>query len=639
MQNDIKDIKDEKNDATYKLINAHFSQIIKHIIEYERIIMKKYVYDKTLDFDILKHINLKELLKLYDELLLCYGTKKYKEYSKHLKIFALIQYIFNSVLNKTHHGMLYEWGKILNIVESDESDESDNIVFSIRNDDFIKYIIDTFDIANIANHDVFSTYKKLSNKMYGENKDEIDKKQDMISLTEIKYATDGIIFVPIDEFYPSDSGNLIWDTQYKWKPSSKLTIDFMLMKSQSNSKNDVYKLYVTSRGRLIPFVPSITYGKKYDELIESKGFNIPNIVHECIFENGEWKIFRQRFDKSAPNGADVADDVWNLININIKPEDITYDNAIILKNKQEETEYFVAKDGTTRTAMHIYHYKQKTRLYKFTQTHILKKENMSSVKLFEIAGGRFGDMHNWEKCGFRNICVSDLNLVALQEGHKRKTKKQLNISIVPIDFSKSLLTNDCIVGDNKQSFYDDNINDKKYDVVSCQFALHYFCKSEDTIRQFIDNVTQIINEDGLLIFSIIDGHRIIEKMKEEKNTKISGSYEGNVIWRIEAEFDYNTDMPITGKQIKVYISTIGETYAEYLIDVALIHNLLIENNFVNEGYFDFGKKIAQDEEYSKDEYNELKVYTTFHRGLIYRKLKSGEVVTKNSKISDDKKTD
>ena len=60
------------------------------------------------------------------------------------------------------------------------------------------------------------------------------------------------------------------------------------------------------------------------------------------------------------------------------------------------------------------------------------------------------------------------------------------------------------------------IKKKKFNIVSCQFALHYFFRSSDSLDTFIQMVTKYMDKNAFFIGTTMDGVKI-KKMFRNKN--------------------------------------------------------------------------------------------------------------------------
>ncbi len=118
----------------------------------------------------------------------------------------------------------------------------------------------------------------------------------------------------------------------------------------------------------------------------------------------------------------------------------------------------------------------------------------------------------------------------------------------------------------------DNIN--VYDVVSCQFALHYFCKTEDTLNSVLKLVSKKLKKGGLFIGTATDGD-LIKNILNYGNvsipllTLIKQSY-NNYLFYIQTEND-------TTLTTKNYFQIKGVSSEYYLFKNTLI-KLAAQNN-------------------------------------------------------------
>jgi mRNA (guanine-N7-)-methyltransferase len=133
----------------------------------------------------------------------------------------------------------------------------------------------------------------------------------------------------------------------------------------------------------------------------------------------------------------------------------------------------------------------------------LIKSVSSSFKrpvLLDIGVGRGGDMHKWKDCGIYNAVGVDPNDSYIKEANKRY-KQMRNVSykfltIIPGDlFTRTLLKADV---------------QSKFNIISCQFAMHYLCSSEIVFSQFISTISDRLSVGEYFIGTIPDGDAIIK---------------------------------------------------------------------------------------------------------------------------------
>tara|TARA_Y100000389_G_C17263856_1_gene414391 strand:- start:220 stop:810 length:591 start_codon:yes stop_codon:yes gene_type:complete len=187
----------------------------------------------------------------------------------------------------------------------------------------------------------------------------------------------------------------------------------------------------------------------------------------------------------------------------------------------------------------------------------------------------------------------------------------------------------------------------QFDIMSTFFSLTYFYENEMSIRSFFQNVNDNLKIGGYLIGTCFDGQRVIELFGKKK--ELEGKKNGKVIWKIEKMyrngiFDYSK--PLFGKKINVFISSIGKSFQEHLVNfeyfktLASEYNLeLIEDKSFEELYTNMSSKknysnivngITEDE----------KIFSFLNRSFIFKKIEHSPVIllTKlQTKIKKSKK--
>jgi len=131
-----------------------------------------------------------------------------------------------------------------------------------------------------------------------------------------------------------------------------------------------------------------------------------------------------------------------------------------------------------------------------------------------------------------------------------------------------------------------------FSISSCQFALHYFFKDKDVLREFLKNVAETTALNGYFIGTCYDGKLIFDALKNvEKGNgiQINDSENKVKIWEIKKDYDdekFPDDSNCVGYKIDVFQESINQLIPEYLVNFDYL-NRLMEN---------FGFKIVSREE-------------------------------------------
>lgn len=181
-------------------------------------------------------------------------------------------------------------------------------------------------------------------------------------------------------------------------------------------------------------------------------------------------------------------------------------------------------------------------------------------------------------------------------------------------------------------FFKSRVNDK-FDVVNCQFALHYFFKDEGTLTTFCENVDNLLKDGGHFIGTCFDGVEVNKKFESGNKKRIEGEISGNVVWRIDKAYDTFENQKC-GLAIDVFVESIGQSRREYLVDmkyfrekfkqvnpdIELIEQYSFESKFEEKFRVKNGQNRKEVTMESQEE--ALRQYSGMNIGFIFKKKKT-----------------
>ncbi|AUF82182.1 mRNA capping enzyme [Tetraselmis virus 1] len=336
--------------------------------------------------------------------------------------------------------------------------------------------------------------------------------------------------------------------------------------------------------------------------------------------NGVWSPLRVRHDKDSPNDIDTALSVWRSIAFPVQIQDIVDPDRVTDAGAgSKDMIYFdevTAGDGAATDAMRRFHrtWIIDRMMFRMGAAFVRSMRPPSStsddLRIIDMACGRGADIRSWMRNGYDVVVGLDLledNLMgtAKTAAYARlakirdKLKDQgMRYSFVPMDVSKPVgpeaveeISNPSLkkIGQTlwrtKKGKSDprlipyDGLALKPFDVVSCQFALHYFFESRLSLETFLDNVASNLDSGGIFIGTCMDGMAVDEEFTKRESelqsdnvTMEAFSESGSLVWRIEKRYngrydpvEGDEDEEIFGKPIGVYMETINKVNQEYLV--------------------------------------------------------------------------
>jgi ubiquinone/menaquinone biosynthesis C-methylase UbiE len=222
-------------------------------------------------------------------------------------------------------------------------------------------------------------------------------------------------------------------------------------------------------------------------------------------------------------------------------------------------------------------------------------------RLLELAGGKANDLRKWMNSNISYVTLVEIDINAIEEAKKRvKEAKWEKVEFINLDLQKNIY-----------------LNNKPYDVVSCQLAFHYFLKDETTLNNIFNTIDKNLIKGGRLMISCLDGKKILELFKKEKSNIIFMKENMKNLFILKVD-DYQESINkfknnLLGNTLDVYVQTIGTLNREYIVNFELLNKYLNEKKYKLIEKFDFqpGPKLKPSE----------KNYSSLHFMAIFQKLK------------------
>lgn len=437
---------------------------------------------------------------------------------------------------------------------------------------------------------------------------------DMVQADDFIYRIDGLIFtpknLPVGALYESGQPSLQgpWIKVFKWKPPVENTIDMQVVSEKrvvmvNNQVMNVYQLHIgykasqwkpikpksyfedgirpdNSKYTMIPFQPdgvldrdvSMFYGDKCkngDIILNNSIVEFAYLKDEALPFPQRWHPLRIRKDKTMPNDFSTAMNVWRSIDLPVTEDIITGKVLVHSANVPNDDVYYKRQADrdkfASRNMMTFHNY--------WAKNHYLIKQYASGSKsLLDIACGKGGDLKRWLDNGVSTVFGIDKardNIENANDGIyarlHRLSPKNKQYMFCTMDATEEIT--DAYV--NKQPEDDKYIGKKllqhgQFDVVSCQFAIHYFFGNEENLDKMLRNVSSFLKPGGYFIGTCMDGSKVLKRMEAlQKQESISGKMDDRIIWNIRKNYDEREDF---GCEIKVFMESIGVESSEYVVD-------------------------------------------------------------------------
>ena len=444
-------------------------------------------------------------------------------------------------------------------------------------------------------------------------------------------------------------------------------------------------------------------------------------VVEFVYDKNEEPFFRWkpkliRPGKSA-NRFHTANQIWMQIHDPITIDMITTGNNITTSDITGAAYYKLTHSSKQYFSAPMKEY------HNFVKGQLLEMAvyGREDVSLLDLGCGKMGDIHKYVNNNISFLVGVEYNhdnvynfkdsgpIRVISNKHKSNRIKKLanNTMIVWGDASKNISSGESAM-DVLNKYYLDVLYGKVsvtdfnklnkmrtkattgFDIVSCQFAIHYFFENREKLDGFFTNVYENLKEGGMFIGTCLDGTSIFNALKKKttrrkKLTKKKGvkskssqssqstqqievkvnskgqnyiesvSNTGDIIWSIAQNYPkdtvFNDNESSLGKEINFQYETFSKPTPEFLVNFEYMVNVLknygIElvdsKMFVEEpgSFMEAFKKYCNTR--NKDHYRkflnnpELLKCSGLHRWFIFIKkgnLQKSDVESNNDSDSD-----
>ena len=116
-----------------------------------------------------------------------------------------------------------------------------------------------------------------------------------------------------------------------------------------------------------------------------------------------------------------------------------------------------------------------------------------------------------------------------------------------------------------------------FNVSSCQFALHYFFETPDSLQGFLKNIAECTILNGYFIGTAYDGKLVYNMLKKTKTGEsIQIVEDGKKVWEITKGYgadNFEDDSSCIGYKIDVYQESINQNIGEFLVNFDYLNRI------------------------------------------------------------------
>ena len=315
----------------------------------------------------------------------------------------------------------------------------------------------------------------------------------------------------------------------------------------------------------------------------------------------QWIPIRVRYDKTADynkglpnygNAFHVAQSVWRSIHNPITVEMLSTGNDIPSEIIDEDV-YYNTRDTTITKSLRNFH-----NLY--VKKKLINGASIRGGTIIDFAVGKAGDLPKWisSKQSFVfGIDISPDNIENRKDGacarylNIRKKFRSVPKALFTIGNSgRNIRSGEASLTEKSkqitQAIFGYGTHDEEvlgrgvynqfgkgetgFDLVSVQFAMHYFFEDHLTLQNFVRNISECCKVNGHFIGTCYDGLKVFRALENKKmGGKIVIMDGKQKMWEVTKQYDrdaFENNPSCLGYQIDVYQESINKIFSEYLVN-------------------------------------------------------------------------
>ncbi|CAH8662350.1 unnamed protein product [Schistosoma curassoni] len=135
------------------------------------------------------------------------------------------------------------------------------------------------------------------------------------------------------------------------------------------------------------------------------------------------------------------------------------------------------------------------------------------ARILDLCCGKGGDQLKWLRGGVQHVTFVDLSNESIEVCRHRYEQLCRN--------KRSVFTADFFVADCSEAILPQVLpSGVLYDLVSCQFALHYAFESIAQARRILSNISSLLQENGFFIATIPNAYELLRRATEALNKHV-----------------------------------------------------------------------------------------------------------------------
>ncbi|KAH9600467.1 mRNA (guanine-N(7))-methyltransferase domain [Trypanosoma melophagium] len=257
-----------------------------------------------------------------------------------------------------------------------------------------------------------------------------------------------------------------------------------------------------------------------------------------VIQHLQWLLFFGNKDERASNSHSKEENVQNSGESKI-------DSIVERTNLHYASKVKELSTGKGRSVLRQFNNWIKSLLITTSVSYVkLNSDNQTfsdRLAVADLCCGRGGDLFKWRAHKPRVLFMTDSCLEAVAEAAARYcVSKGLSLKVTPQDDKIGVPAYFCVcdVFDKNgaldvqlNEFFQKHLQERRLDIISCQFSIHYGCSTEERVCTFLRAVSIALRSGGVFVGTTVNDTELLRRVREY------GSEFGNDVYQVKFSSD------------------------------------------------------------------------------------------------------
>lgn len=183
---------------------------------------------------------------------------------------------------------------------------------------------------------------------------------------------------------------------------------------------------------------------------------------------------------------------------------------------------------------------------------LIQQYGRKGGRVFDIGGGKGGDLKKWDKCGIKELILADIAEISVSQAKDRFTDQRHR-------YKAEFFAMDCF-GEPVEDHVPAHLLTPMFDTVSLQFCLHYGWDNYAHANLMLDNIAKYLKPGGSFIATFPDCYELHSRLTQAVDRDPTAKSFGNAFYNVSFDEVYRRE------DHQIHFEPFGQRYTFALTD-------------------------------------------------------------------------